>query len=109
MLTLPKFAKVSLLKSFVLHEVTKILLRDNSLPVLTYAANMWRVLEVDENIIAQIFNKNFANEMNTNYSSSRICRGHCGHYTNIEGKAMEPHIDILHPSLCFCPFFICVN
>ena len=45
-------------------------LRENSLPVLTYTANIWHTLEVDENIITRKFlTQKFANEINANYSN----------------------------------------
>ena len=41
-------------KFFILGKVMKNFC-ENSLPVLTYTVNIWHVLEVDENIITQIF------------------------------------------------------
>ena len=46
-------------------------LRENILPVLTYTANIWCTLEVDENIVTRIFlTQKFANEINANYGSN---------------------------------------
>ena len=44
-------------KKFVvkMHEVMKIFLHENSLPVLTYTVNIWHTLEVNENIITRKF------------------------------------------------------
>ena len=57
--------KILLKKIFILHEVTNFLC-ENSLPVLTYTANiiiilLWCTLEVDKNIVTRIFliQKNF--------------------------------------------------
>ena len=42
----------------------------NSLPVLTYTANIWHTLEVDKNIITRKFlTQKFANEINANYGN----------------------------------------
>ena len=43
------------LKTFRFAQNDEIFLRKNSLPVLTYTANIWRALEVDENIVTQNF------------------------------------------------------
>ena len=44
---------------------------ENSLPVLTYTANiLWHTLEVDENIITRKFlTQKFVNEINANYGN----------------------------------------
>ena len=49
-----QFTKVK--KIFFLHEVMKKILCKNNLPALPYTANIWHALEVDENIVTQIFN-----------------------------------------------------
>ena len=41
-------------KNFVLYEVMKFFLHKSSLPVLIYTANVWRALELDENIVTRI-------------------------------------------------------
>ena len=60
--------------NFVLCEVTKIFLHESSLPVLIYTANVWRALEVDENINCR-----------TNNSNTKICERNYGsiHYLDI--------------------------
>ena len=47
--------KISLLKIFCFVHSDENFLHENSLPVLTYTANIWHALEVDENIVTQIF------------------------------------------------------
>ena len=44
-------------KNFVakMHEVMKIFLHENSLPVLTYTVNIWHTLEVNENFVTRKF------------------------------------------------------
>ena len=49
------FAKSSLLKIFRFASSDESFLHENSLPILTYIANIWHALKVDKNIITQIY------------------------------------------------------
>jgi hypothetical protein len=42
--------------------------RENNSPVQTYTANIWRAIDMNENIVTRIFlTQNSCNEINANY------------------------------------------
>jgi hypothetical protein len=55
---IPQFANISLLKKFRFAQSDEKILRENNLPIQTYTANIWRVIDMYENnifFVARIF------------------------------------------------------
>ena len=51
MLKLITIIRIFVVKNFRFAQSNENFLHENSLPVLTYTANIWHALEVDENIV----------------------------------------------------------